>query len=416
MESIKGRRRFQIAVRGVRSSGYDGEKSAGEKREGNQRIINRYGMGDFMKKTRLANIELLRIISMLFVVLLHYLGKGGTLLEWGNENFTGNTYLAWNLEAFALVAVNVYVLIGGYFLVESRFKLTRIIKLWLQIFFYSAGIWIILLLLGMVPDMYQGAYWTSMFLLPITSNHYWFAGTYIFMCLLAPFMGVAVRKMSKKQLQTCIIVMLVLFSRVWRIILPMSTPIDDRGYGILWFTTLFMIAGYIRLYVPTTGKWIKPLLVYIVSSAVLFFSLPIIGTVTQTIGKMEKYYNVFYEYNAPFTIIGAVALFLAFLNMNIRSEKCAKIINLFASGTFGVYLLHEHILLRDLWSRVWRVGDYYQTPQFVFHCITVVILVYLIGTLTDWLRQLLFKGVSKLFHLNRIEEKTRLIDEHFNDN
>lgn len=368
-----------------------------------------------MKKERLANIELLRIIAMIFVVLLHYLGKGGTLLPWGDANFTTNTWISWFLQAFAMVAVNVYVLIAGYFLADSRFKINRVLKIWLQIFFYSAGVWLVLLALGEVADMYSNAYWVSNFLLPVTGQHYWFASVYIFMCLLAPFMGIAARKMSKKQLLTCIAVMLILFSRVWRIILPMSTPIDDRGYGILWFMTLFMIAAYIKLHVPVNGKWIKPLLIYVLSSVCLFLSLPVLGFVTQTIGKMEEYYRVFYEYNAPFTIIGAVALFLAFRNMNIKSERLGKIINFFAGATFGVYLLHEHVLLRWLWDGVWKVAEYYKTPYFLLHCIAVVICVYMAGTLVDWTRQLVFKGIYKLFRLEKIANKISKIDRFFNN-
>ena len=367
-----------------------------------------------MNKKRMANIELLRIVAMIFVVILHYQGKGGTLLPWGDTNFSTQTWFAWFVQAFALVAVNVYVLIGGYFLAESSFKITRILKLWLQIFFYSAGIWLIFLMLGQVPEMYSGAYWISMFMLPVTSGHYWFASTYIFLCLLAPFLGVAARKMTRKQLLTCIMVLLMLFSRVWKILLPMSEALDDRGYGILWFVTLFMIAAYIRLHVQIKGKWKLPLIIYCLSSAGLFLTIPVIGSVTQAIGKLERYYAAIYEYNAPFTIVGAIALFLAFLNMDIKSEKIGKVINVFASATFGVYLLHEHILLRDWWTGVWKVQEYYQTPTFWIHFICVVACVYLVSTAVDLLRQLLFKIIAKVFKLNKLAEKISGIDGFFN--
>lgn len=368
-----------------------------------------------MKKERLINIEILRIIAMVFVVLLHYLGKGSTLLAWGDPAFGVNTWIAWGLEAFALVAVNVYVIISGYFLVESDFKINRIIKLWFQIFFYSAGIWLLFLALGMVPADFSGGYWISMFLLPVTSGHYWFASTYIFVCLIAPFLSVAARKMSKRQLQTCIVVLLILFSRVWRIVLPMSTPLDDRGYGIFWFATLFMIASYIRLYVPINGKWIKPFLVYVISSVLLFLSLPVLGTVTVFVGKMEKYYRVFFEYNAPFTIIGAIALFLAFRNMNIKAEKLGKVIRLISGATFGVYLIHEHTLLRSMWSGVWKVQEFYQTDYFVPHCIAVVASVFVVGILIDLIRRLLFTGITKIFHLEKVGKKISAVDKFFNN-
>ncbi len=369
-----------------------------------------------MKKVRSANIELLRIIAMLFVIVLHYLGKSGTLLPWGSDYFTINTWFAWGIEAFALVAVNVYVLIGGYFLADSNFKITRIVRLWLQVLFYSAGIWLIFLALGKVPAEYTGGYWLSMFLLPITSQHYWFASIYIFMCLLAPFMGLAARKMSKTQLKTCIVVLMILFSRVWRIFLPMSTPLDDKGYGIIWFVCLFMIAAYIRLYVPVNGKWSKPMLVYVISSLSLFLTLPVIGTLSQITGKLPDYYNVFYEYNAPFTIIGAVALFLAFRNMNIKGEKISKVINCIAGLTFGVYLLHEHVLLRPLWTTLWRVPEYYETPYFLLHMVIVVLGVFAGGCIVEELRQLLFRGMEKLLHLDKIGQKLSGIDRFFNEN
>lgn len=353
---------------------------------------------------------------MLFVVVLHYLGKSGTLLPWGSDYFTVNTWFAWGMEAFALVAVNVYVLIGGYFLADSSFKINRVVRLWLQVFFYSAGVWLIFLALGKVPTDYTGGYWLSMFLLPITSQHYWFASIYIFMCLLAPFLGIAARKMSKTQLKTCIVVLMILFSRVWKIFLPLSTPIDDKGYGILWFVCLFMIAAYIRLYVPVNGKWGKPLLVYIISSLGLFLTLPCIGTLSQITGKLPDYYNVFYEYNAPFTIIGAIALFLAFRNMSIRGEKLGKVINWIAGLTFGVYLLHEHVLLRPLWNTFWNVKEYYATPYFLLHAVITILCVFLAGCIVEALRQLLFKGIGKLLHLDKLATKLSKWDRFFNEN
>ncbi len=366
-------------------------------------------------KKRFANIELLRIIAMLFVIVLHYLGKGGTLLAWGDDNFTVNSYIAWAVEAFALVAVNVYVLISGYFLVDSQFKIMRIIKLWMQVFFYSAGIWLIFLVLGKVPADYNGAYWYSMFLMPITSQHYWFASSYLFLCLLAPFLGVAARKMSKKQLRTCIVVLLLLFSRVWRILLPMSAAIDDRGYGICWFVCLFMIAAYIRLYVPINGKWIKPFFIYVLSSVALFLSLPGIGTLSQITGKLPDYYHVFYEYNAPFTMIGAIAMFLAFRNMHIEESKMSNAINKLASLTFGVYLLHEHTLLRSLWNSFWRVAEYYQTRYFLIHFIVVVACIFLAGCIIDAFRQFVFCVISRLFHLEKLGIKLSKVERFFND-
>ena len=130
---------------------------------------------------------------------------------------------------------------------------------------------------------------------------------------------------------------------------------------------------------------------------------------------MKQYYNIFYAYNAPFTIIGAIGLFLAFRNMRIPSEKAGKLINSLAGLTFGVYLLHEHVLLRHLWTSLWKVGEAYQKPWFILHLAGVVLCVYMAGSIVEWIRQILFKYIGRVLGLKRLEQKISGIDHYFND-
>jgi surface polysaccharide O-acyltransferase-like enzyme len=87
-------------------------------------------------KKRIVSIELLRIIAMMMVVTLHYLDKGGVLPSLTGE-MTLNGYVAWGVECLAIVAVNVYMLISGYLLVETGFKPGRLIELLCQVLFYT---------------------------------------------------------------------------------------------------------------------------------------------------------------------------------------------------------------------------------------------------------------------------------------
>ena len=81
------------------------------------------------KKERMANLEVLRCVAMMMVVVLHYLGKGGLLPDL-TAPLSVQDMAAWLLEAFCIVAVNVYMMISGYFLCESSFKLSRLLTLW----------------------------------------------------------------------------------------------------------------------------------------------------------------------------------------------------------------------------------------------------------------------------------------------
>ena len=80
------------------------------------------------KKERMANLEVLRCVAMMMVVVLHYLGKGGLLPDL-TAPLSVQDMAAWLLEAFCIVAVNVYMMISGYFLCEGSFKLSRLLTL-----------------------------------------------------------------------------------------------------------------------------------------------------------------------------------------------------------------------------------------------------------------------------------------------
>ena len=88
------------------------------------------------KPARMANFELLRIIAMLMIIVLHYIVKGNMSAELYDDGSAEN-HLWWLIEAFCNVAVNAYVLISGYFLVNARWKVSRLISLICQVLFYS---------------------------------------------------------------------------------------------------------------------------------------------------------------------------------------------------------------------------------------------------------------------------------------
>ena len=150
-----------------------------------------------MASKRQANFELLRIVAMLMIIALHYLVKGNIAMPYTESREVVN-YAAWLAEAFCIVAVNCYVLLSGYFLVESEWKLGRIVSLLCQVLFYSILIPAAMLCVGMISpgelDLYD---WIG-FILPIETEHYWFATAYLFLYLLAPILAQGVKKMEKR--------------------------------------------------------------------------------------------------------------------------------------------------------------------------------------------------------------------------
>jgi surface polysaccharide O-acyltransferase-like enzyme len=169
-----------------------------------------------VQKKRQTNLELLRIIAMLMVVTLHFMSHGGVLKNVGM--FTKQYYFSWVTEGIAIVAVNLYVMISGYFLVESKFRLKKVIALICEVIFYSLIIYFLLLVAGMRP--FSKKELLTAFI-PTLTNVYGFFTVYICMYILSPFVNYTIKAMSKRQLLTCIIVELAFFS-VWTNIIYFS--------------------------------------------------------------------------------------------------------------------------------------------------------------------------------------------------
>ena len=92
-----------------------------------------------LKEKRQTNIELLRIFAALSVILLHYnnasLGGGFYYVDEGSKN----QFLMCLLEVICICAVNIYVLISGYFMKDSmKRNLMKPVKLLLQFLIFES--------------------------------------------------------------------------------------------------------------------------------------------------------------------------------------------------------------------------------------------------------------------------------------
>ena len=95
-------------------------------------------MIDSRKTTRNQGIDLLRNLSMFMVVMLHVLGLGGLLSATQGQGLKYELLKV--IHIGSMCAVNCYGLISGYVGYGSKWKISSIVTLWLQVFLYSVGI------------------------------------------------------------------------------------------------------------------------------------------------------------------------------------------------------------------------------------------------------------------------------------
>ncbi|MCR4618522.1 MAG: acyltransferase family protein, partial [Lachnospiraceae bacterium] len=163
-------------------------------------------------------MELLRIISMIMVTMLHALAKSD-LLPTFVMDVSFNGWVAWILEVLSIGAVNIFMLISGYFLVNSEFKLKRLIELIFQTFFYSAVPFVVFLASGKLDPEEKGIYQLLNNFLPIHMDTYWFITAYVVVYMLSPVITKGLKAVTKKQLIT-VIVCLLIYECVLKSILP----------------------------------------------------------------------------------------------------------------------------------------------------------------------------------------------------
>lgn len=341
-------------------------------------------------KKREANFELLRIVAMLMIITLHYLDKGGILPE-PDGTFSGTGYLAWGLEALCVASVNVYVLISAYFLAAEEYRPMKIGKLWLQVFFYSAGIAAVLALVGILPVSELDLYQVLNYVFPVIEEHYWFVTAYVLMLLLAPLMNGTLRILSAKTWKKGICLLLLLLS-VSKSILPVKLPVDRMGYDVLWFLCLYLIGAYIRYH----GKRLRfPLGGYIICCGLIFASLAAVHAFYVRTGSLGEFINRQYQYNSIFCLLASVFLFAAFRNLHIPEGRGAALIRMAASASFGVYLIHEHLELRYLWPQWLGTERFSDTPLFLLHWLVSIFVVYAVCMAVDLARGEMFRWLGR---------------------
>lgn len=346
-------------------------------------------------KARQKNLEKLRCLAMMMVVILHFLGKGNLLGDVSAPEMSMVGAAAWVLEALCIVAVNCYMLISGYFLCESSFKLNRLLGLYLQVWMYSVGVGLAAWAAGQVPADEVNIHYFLSLLFPLSMGHYWFMTAYVFLYLLFPLIGIAVKRMTKEQLTFVLALCLGAFC-VLKSVLPFRLEEDGQGYDFLWYLCVFLVAAYIRKFgIKFLEKRWRCICLYLISCGAILLELYVLRQLFLSRGSFELILKISFEYNHILVLLAAVGLFGWFRlgkNEGILANAAAGI----APYVLGVYLLHENISIRYGWQEWFQADRVRNVGQLVLWTAIAVICVFAVGVITEAVRSMVIKAVGKL--------------------
>ena len=354
---------------------------------------------------RQSNIELLRIISMILIIMHHFSVHGCFPFT---PDLTFNKVF---LQVFGLggkAGVVAFVMITGYFMVSSSFKLHKFVKLVGQIWFYSIAMLGVAMGLGLDTVTSRNM---MLALLPIGAMS-WFGQNFLVLYLLTPIINRALRWLQHKYY----VMLLVVSTVIWFLIptalnLWPNVPHTTFGFKhIFSFVIFYSMGAYIKLYGSHITKKI----------GIIFSTIGLVGAflgdilvdvlaMTNPVYMKQIFYFTQNDYGF-FQLLLGIGLFIIFLKAKITYRPW---INVVASTTFGIYLLHDNkLFLHYMWDNALATYQYYDSLVLPLYAIFVVALIFVVGMTVDYVRlAFIEKPVMKAItpSLDRIQSRVEKV-------
>lgn len=364
-------------------------------------------------KTRMSNFEVMRIISMFYIVLFHTMTNFKELLTDSSPKLS----LILNfLIALTVVHVNSFILLSGFFQYKKQPNKSKIISLLKVSWFYRVVSTVILLYFGLT-DLTHLEILHEFFPLPMGHEH-WFIHYYVILYLISPYLNDYINSIDKNKLKKTIITFLVLDSA-----LPFITNnlffSASNGFSLIHFVTLYFIGAFFGKYDIRKSYWFNRFSdkfyrnIHIISYLLLTFMIVVInyfgdylntisgsGTILNEVGNI---FNLSYTYCFILTIIQSCAYFLFFSTLDIGQKP---VINKVAGLIFGVYLIHELEIPKKLYYDYFKF-DLYNMPSLyvLFRVFYLSVLVFLGCSLIELIRQSIVMFISKIKSLKKSKVK-----------
>lgn len=331
---------------------------------------------------RESNFEVLRTIAMFFIVVYHCLTHGvGVGYGFNSDNpiHLSNVMFSDLMLVFSSIAVNLYVMISGYFLVDLDFKPSRIVRTWSYACFYSFLITLLFMALAIVPFNIISV---GKSLFPISSDAYWFVTQFVGLLILSPFLAMLARQLTYRQY----LALLIGGAFICLSIIP-DFPLGKRYYvahgNSVWsFAYLFLIAGFIKHHLKKVPMGRLSVIVGLLTLLILLCE--VIGGYNH--GSISLYWL---NYNG-LALLLSVAVFVLVRQLQIPEKGLWRVLIKAAPYSFGVYLIHDHLLVREwLWNTL-SLPSYCDTLVYPIMVIGFCLVIFVVCATIETIRKKLF--------------------------
>lgn len=355
------------------------------------------------KPVRDSNLELLRIIAMMFIVLHHFVVHGYQLAKINSHYFSifpkriplyADILLSAN--SFLIIGVNLFLLISGYYSIKLKWK--SIVNLVVICLFYDYSL---LAAASLITGKALTAYWWEPLVYLFTRSG-WFITCYFALMLLSPAINKAFDSFTNKEKIYGLAILLLL--NWWFGFFIDSQFINQAGYSLMQFIFMYYL-GRMMQHFPDYTRIRKrySFAGYIISSAIA-------AGIAIYYFNHKDYVSMWkvYHYDNPLVVVSAVMFFVTFKNMTVRN----KWINWSASSVLAIYLLHESAFLgQKIYSLIYETirKHGYLSAYTLGVLLGLFLLIMIAGILIDKIRQRLTQGLIS-YSSNKLEIRQQKLE------
>lgn len=348
--------------------------------------------------SRQSNFELLRIIAMFLIVSMHLTSQNGLdSLSIGGCNWVFTEFIS----SFGRISVNLFLMIGTWFLVDAEFSAKRILKLYSELWFYCVAGTVVMIVIGKtisIQDLING-------ILPLLSGSCWFVPVYIELLMVAPFL----KKILgwKKTRLGLFIALLFCFSCIVSTIHKFS---EDYFSWFMWFCCMYLFMGFYKKYISAGfskkfNKYMALAIALLLYCLMVYFKSDGIQQLETHMGMLGKLTDQYLAdcKSLPNFVIAAL-IFYFFQNIDLGSNK---IINRLSRSTLAVYLIHQSPnFILYLWNgclrvEIWKTSSFY-ILFFLLSIIVIFVASYVIDSIRLnlieplWVKSRFFKKIERI--------------------
>lgn len=334
------------------------------------------------KKIRSSNIELMRIVLMVVIIMHHYVVNSGVMDGVTLDHLSTNVVFLQYWGMWGKMAINAYVMVSGFFLCTAALTWQKYTKLLLEILFYQFVLYALLLVLGYATLAPKELFKTIFALFCGAGNS--FTSSFMLFYLFVPYLNKLVDSVNDKGGVERLLILLFFVNTVT------VTFFKSHAFNeITWYMNIYLVGAYLRLY---AGAWAKRLS-FSVKCLLVFISLSFLSVALLDVFGMRSHKGWVFAYyfvidsSKILAFFVSVGVFLFFKNLPM---KHSHFINVVAKTTFGVLLIHAHsdAMRTLLWKHLADVPSmlYASTPVLVLHAMIWAPLVFIVCSVLDYLR------------------------------